>query len=184
MTPSDKTPSESSDDGPRTEMLQDNSLLTGGCQCGAVRFQAERLGGAAICHCRMCQKAFGGFFGPLVSGYGVVWTRREPAYFQSSNKFRRGFCPQCGTPLSYEALDRIDSDPIELAIGALDHPALAAPTRQVNLTDRLPFFASLPDLPARAADDAAWLETMTDLVSYQHPDHDTSFWPPSEGFPS
>jgi len=173
-----------SDDSPRTEMLQDNSLLTGGCQCGAVRFQAVRLGGAAICHCRMCQKAFGGFFGPLVSGYGVVWTRHEPTYFQSSNKFRRGFCAQCGTPLTYEALDRIDTDPIELAIGALDHPTLAAPTRQVNLTDRLPFFASLPDLPARAADDAAWLETMTDLVSYQHPDHDTSFWPPSEGFPS
>src|SRR5258708_2636238 len=68
----------------RNEMLQDNSLLTGGCQCGAVRFRVERLGGAAICHCRMCQKAFGGFFGPLVSGYGVVWTRNEPDYFQSS----------------------------------------------------------------------------------------------------
>ena len=40
---------------------------TGGCQCGAVRYslRAARLG-SRICHCRMCQKAFGGFFGPLV----------------------------------------------------------------------------------------------------------------------
>jgi len=168
----------------RNEMLQDNSLLTGGCQCGAVRFRAERLGGAAICHCRMCQKAFGGFFGPLVSGYGVVWTREEPNYFQSSSKFRRGFCAKCGTPLTYEALDHDDTDPIELAIGALDHPALATPARQVNLNDRLPFFAHLADLPSRPADDAAWLETIADLVSHQHPDHDTAQWPPQEGFSS
>ncbi len=33
--------------------------LTGGCQCGAVRFRAAHLGRASLCHCRMCQKAFG-----------------------------------------------------------------------------------------------------------------------------
>ena len=66
--------------------------LTGGCQCGAVRFSAKRLGRASICHCRMCQKAFGGFFGPLVTAFDVDWTRGAPAWFQSSNKVRRGFC--------------------------------------------------------------------------------------------
>jgi hypothetical protein len=76
--------------------------ITGGCQCGAVRFRAEALGRASICHCRMCQKAFGGFFGPLVTAKGLVWTKAEPARFQSSNKARRGFCPQCGTPLTFE----------------------------------------------------------------------------------
>jgi hypothetical protein len=35
--------------------------ITGGCQCGAVRYRIEGdLGRASICHCRMCQKAFGG----------------------------------------------------------------------------------------------------------------------------
>ncbi len=167
---------------PRTEMLQDNSRLTGGCQCGAIRFRVERLGGAAICHCRMCQKAFGSFFGPLVSGYGVTWTRGEPSYFLSSDRFRRGFCNKCGTPLTYEALDHADDDAVELAIGALDHPGLAPPTRQVNLSDRLSCFDRLSALPSRSADDAAWLESIAGMVSHQHPDHDTSIWPPGPGF--
>ena len=41
---------------------------SGGCQCGAVRYHfTGALGRASICHCRMCQKAFGSFGAPLVS---------------------------------------------------------------------------------------------------------------------
>ena len=41
---------------------------SGGCQCGKVRFRVEgALGDASICHCRMCQKASGNFYLPLVS---------------------------------------------------------------------------------------------------------------------
>ncbi|MDR3472796.1 MAG: GFA family protein [Devosia sp.] len=148
---------------------------TGGCQCGAVRFRAGRLGAAAICHCRMCQKAFGGFFGPLVSGYDVVWTRGAPSYFQSSNKFRRGFCSACGTPLTYERIERGADQPIELAIGALDDPRVAPPSRQVNHHRRLPYFDGLSALPARSAADEAWIEA-EGIVSHQHPDHDTAAW--------
>ena len=44
-----------------------NSHITGGCQCGAVRYALhEEPTGAHICHCRMCKKAFGSFFVPLV----------------------------------------------------------------------------------------------------------------------
>ena len=40
--------------------------LTGGCQCGAVRYALlEPPSNPHICHCRMCQKAFGSFFAPL-----------------------------------------------------------------------------------------------------------------------
>ena len=104
--------------------------IAGGCQCGAVRFACEALGRASICHCRMCQKAFGGFYGPLVTARGLTWTRGAPGWFNSSNKVRRGFCAACGTPLAYDW-----GGDMEIAIGALDNPELAPPAIQVNPAD-------------------------------------------------
>ena len=75
--------------------------LTGGCQCGAVRFRATGPFKVSLCHCRMCQKAFGNYFAPLVTAKAVEWTRGTPALFRSSNMARRGFCSACGTPLFY-----------------------------------------------------------------------------------
>ena len=45
-------------------------------------------------------RSLGSFFGPLVTGYGVVWTRVEPKEFRSSNAVTRGFCGDYGTPLT------------------------------------------------------------------------------------
>jgi hypothetical protein len=159
-----------------------DQTVTGGCQCGAVRFRAERLGGAAICHCRMCQKAFGSFFGPLVTGYGVTWTRGAPNWFESSDVARRGFCANCGTPLAYDGHEPDAS--LELAIGALDNPELAPPTRQVNPHDRLSFFETLVATPVRGSDVRPHLEQRKGgpVSSHQHPDHDTAVWPPAGGF--
>ena len=153
--------------------------LTGGCQCGAVRFRAERLGRASICHCRMCQKAYGSFFGPLVTAFGVSWTRGTPAWFPSSNKVRRGFCDRCGTPLAYD----FGASAIELSIGAFDDPEVAAPTLQVNPTDKVSFFDTLIALPTRQSGESPKAdEFKRDIISHQHPDRDTDTWPPAGGF--
>ena len=146
---------------------------SGGCQCGAVRYHCGGLGRATICHCRMCQKAFGGFFGPLVTAKGLKWTRGKPDHFASSNKVRRGFCSKCGTQLTYDW----GGEP-EIAIGTLDDPEQAAPVLQVNPADRLSYFGRLHELPVRkAADNAEAAAFMADIVSHQHPDHDTETWP-------
>ncbi len=145
--------------------------LTGGCQCGAVRFRAASLGRASICHCRMCQKAFGSFFGPFVTAHGVVWTRGGPKRFKSSNVVHRGFCADCGTPLTYEY-----EGGTELAIGAFDDPSVASPEIQTNPTDKLTFFDTLHELPMKPASASA--EFNRTVVSYQHPDRDTDHWPP------
>jgi len=156
------------------------TAFTGGCQCGAVRFRAERLGRASVCHCRMCQKAFGAFYAPLVSAFGLTWTRGEPAHFASSNLVRRGFCAACGTPLTYER-----DDVTEIAIGALDDPTRAAPVIEVNPADKLPFVDGIPLLPMQPPEEApAAADFKARVVNHQHPDHDTQAWPPAAGFGS
>src|SRR5690606_10887424 len=110
-----------SDDEVEVMSLDNKPVYTGGCQCGAVRFRIEgALLNASICHCRMCQKAFGNFYAPLatVPEGGLSWTRGEPKRFRSSNHVLRGFCAACGTPLTYEA-----PDGVALASGAFDAPA-------------------------------------------------------------
>ena len=99
-------------------------VLTGGCQCGAVRF-AVYAGPVKIglCHCRMCQKAVGGPFISLadVKHEDFAWTRGKPAAFRSSSIAERDFCAACGTPLSYRA---IGGDMIEITTGSFDRPDL------------------------------------------------------------
>jgi hypothetical protein len=151
----------------------------GGCQCGAVRYRISGpFGRAGICHCRMCQKAFGSFYAPLVStrGANLVWTRGTPKKFQSSSAAARGFCADCGTPLTYEA-----PDGVALAIGAFDNPQAIAPGVQWGVEGKLPYVDRVHELPqqhTQADLDAA--PFLADLVSYQHPDHDTETWPPTD----
>lgn len=159
--------------------LDNRPFYTGGCQCGAVRFRVEgALGRASVCHCRMCQKATGGFYAPLVSirDARLEWTRGAPGRFDSSNLVARGFCAGCGTPLTYEA-----PDGVALMIGAFDHPEEIAPVVQWGVEAKLPYADAVPELPGHATmDDVEAADFLSRLVSYQHPDHDTEAWPPEE----
>jgi len=144
----------------------------GGCQCGAIRFAFEgELGGASICHCRMCQKAFGAFYGPFVTAKNerLAWTRGQLAHFQSSNYVRRGFCANCGTPLTYEAVE----GQTEIAVGAFDDPNSVPITSQLSVHTKVAYVDGLSDLPARQLS-----AFKGELISYQHPDHDTDHWEP------
>lgn len=114
----------------------------------------------------MCQKAFGGFFGPLVTARGIEWTRGAPSYFASSNKVKRGFCAKCGTPLSYDW-----GGDLEISIGSLDTPEAAAPVLQVNPAERLSYFATLHSLPIRE-NSAEAMAFLSGIITHQHPDSD------------
>jgi|EndMetStandDraft_4_1072995.scaffolds.fasta_scaffold175758_2 hypothetical protein len=153
------------------------SVYTGGCQCGAVRFRLEgKPKDASICHCRMCQKAFGAFYAPLVSvgDAKLTWTRGRPKYFQSSNHVKRGFCDNCGTPLSYDAPDGVG-----LAIGAFDEPQRLKPTVQFGVEAKIDYVDHLHELPRHdTMDDIEEAPFLADMVSFQHPDHDTIGWEP------
>jgi hypothetical protein len=147
-------------------------VLTGGCQCGAVRYALYAPPALTdICHCRMCQKAMGNLFMAVASvpREQFAWTVGAPATYRSSRIAERAFCQQCGTPLSFRYVDR---SRISVTTGSLDEPARARPTGQLGVESRVPWFHELADLPATTtADDPP--PGGLDVASRQHPDRDS-----------
>jgi hypothetical protein len=160
------------------------SPVTGGCQCGAVRFSTTELfGNPHLCHCRMCQKAVGNVFAALVSApkEGLTWTRGTPSRFRSSEHVERGFCSACGTPLFY---DPLNSEDIGLCIGALDAPQSLVPISHDSTESRMPWFSeimAIRDAGTSEEIDGPQRVRAIAASNRQHPDHDTEVWPPKLG---
>src|ERR1700744_6318964 len=117
-------------------MTETKPVLTGGCQCGAVRFALKAAPiRVSICHCRMCQKAVGAPFASFadIDPGDFTWTKGRPAAFKSSSIAERDFCRDCGTPLSFR---RIDGPRIEILTGTFDRPDRVVPTRQYGTESR------------------------------------------------
>jgi hypothetical protein len=97
--------------------------LTGGCGCGAVRYEiAEPLVGAGYCHCTRCQRRTGtaasaqarvapGSF-TIVDGFGEVRT------WSPEGGFEKHFCGRCGSGLF--SRDPHDHDVISVRLGSFD----------------------------------------------------------------
>ncbi len=164
--------------------MMDSETWTGGCQCGAVRYAVlDRPTNACICHCRMCQKQFGSFFGAFASVEPDRFriTRGTPGWFQSSDEAERGFCRECGTPLFYRYLS---SDQLAITLGSLDRHSEIRPEAQYGIEGREPWFHELLLLPqTKSGDgdngvgDTPERFEKIQLSNRQHPDHDTAEWP-------
>ena len=147
-------------------------LLTGGCQCGAIRFAVSAAPvKVSICHCRMCQKASGAPFASFadIARKDFSWTRGTPASFRSSSIAMRDFCASCGTPLSFR---RIDGPSIEIMTGTFDRPDRVVPTRQYGTESRLGWVVGIANLPSQTTLQNYGPEKLGGIVSHQHPDHD------------
>jgi len=82
--------------------IDQNSLITGGCQCGAVRYEiSQPAAGTGICHCRMCQRSIGSVIDAWTSfpKDALHFSKGEPKYYESSLIAKRGFCENCGSSL-------------------------------------------------------------------------------------
>ena len=150
------------------------AILTGGCQCGAVRYALAGMPeGAHLCHCRMCQKAVGGPFAAIapVRLADFALTRGAPARFRSSDVAYRDYCAACGTPLAFGYESRAW---IDVTIGSLDTPERVPPTQQYGIESRLSWFdpAILGDLPAHETQVTTGGRRVSP-ANYQHPDEDT-----------
>lgn len=151
-------------------------LLTGGCQCGAVRYALYAAPRAGICHCRMCQKAVGGpFFAWAEAGRtDFAWTRGAPALFRSSSIAQRGFCAACGTPLLFQYDTKPDH--VDVSIGSLDTPDAVRPAVALGTESRVAWcdsglFDTIAQHPSGSVDPPVDLGA---IENYQHPDAPTS----------
>jgi hypothetical protein len=154
-------------------MAIDAASLAGGCQRGAVRYRlmADPTG-ANICHCRMCQKASGG---PFMAFGGVrraefVVTRGTISTFSSSDIAERGFCAQCGTPLTYRGLG---ADRISVTLGSLDGPNEVEPTMQLGVESRVRWLARSLDAPETRTEQWLARKKIAAIENRQHPDHES-----------
>ncbi len=147
--------------------------LTGGCQCGAVRYALTSVPtGGTLCHCRMCQKAGGGAFlaSATVPAADLTWTRGQPGAFQSSSVAARDFCAACGTPLTFRFTS---GERISVGLGTLDEPDIVTPKEQVGAESQLAWWRHVTEIPVQAS-------SPPELVNFQHPDYDTPpDWAPS-----
>jgi hypothetical protein len=138
------------------------TTMTGGCQCGRVRYTAQAADDEAyLCHCRMCQRATGGAFAALkqFSRAAVTW-EREPDRYRSSPIAQRGFCAACGTPLTYEG---DGSDGLDLTVGSFDDPSGLRPVGHFGFESRHAAWLDTRDLPAKRTDElpnivARWMD--------------------------
>ena len=122
------------------------SKMTGGCQCGAVRFEAEVASDDAyLCHCRMCQRASGNVSSAFIKlPKGSVMWLSEPDWYASAPIARRPFCAKCGTPLGFAYHE---DDMMDLHVAAFDDPARFVPKLHFGVESRLEHWRDTKDLP-------------------------------------
>lgn len=130
-----------------------SGIVSGGCLCGAVRFEAELPSKwCAHCHCSMCRRAHG-------AGY-VTWVGFPSAQFHlrrgddrlvwyaSSPGARRGFCRTCGSTMLFES-ERWAGE-THVALGCLDGPIDRQPQANVFFdahVDWMPIDETLKTVP-------------------------------------
>jgi hypothetical protein len=108
--------------------------LTGGCNCGAVRFEVtEPPVGASYCHCTRCQRRTGTAASPsaaLVPGsFRIVQGEDRLRAWKPEDGFEKWFCGDCGSAMFSRAPD--NPDQIGVRMGVFDHdPGVRPSARQ------------------------------------------------------
>lgn len=131
----------------------------GRCLCDAIQFEA--VGPplwVAHCHCQSCRRNTGAAFATFVglAADRFRYSKGSPQVFASSPGVRRGFCGDCGTPLTYEA-DRFAGE-VHVYISTFDRPEVFAPQLHVFTAEAIPWLHlndGLPRYPGTSRDGEA-----------------------------
>ena len=123
-----------------------SETITGGCLCGALRYEAtSQPDFAGFCFCGDCRKASGGgsvgFMGFPASAVRFSGATRQYTSTALRGEATRNFCPTCGGLVFGGIVGQTDSHTIYA--GSLDDPSAFRPTMAIFNRDR-PAWAPLP----------------------------------------
>lgn len=127
--------------------MPDNHTHTGGCRCGAVRFQAAaEPDHISYCHCADCRRATGAPVSAFV-GFPTesVTITGDGLRSYENGPIARTFCGVCGSPIAY--VDSRIGDHVYFLLGAMDAPRNYKPTLHAHVRSQLPFLHMPDGLP-------------------------------------
>jgi hypothetical protein len=133
--------------------------LSGGCACGAVRYEGEADPVAMFnCHCRDCQRASGSAYAAVILvPKAAIRINGEPRYHRltadSGSGIERGFCPNCGSQVLL--LAEHNPDVLILQAGCLDDPSVHRPARDIFTASAQPWDHMDPSIPKFATTSSA-----------------------------
>ncbi len=141
-------------------MVEETTPITGGCLCGAVRYEAtEPMSKGVVCHCRVCQRTTGSAFEAIVRFPRTAFrfTKGEPKRYRSSSIMEKCFCPDCGSTLTDRYLvwrGAVAPDKVLVHIGTLDKPEAVSIASHYGVESQLPWVHFDDGLPrARCVED-------------------------------
>jgi len=127
--------------------------VEGRCLCGSVVFRYDATPNWTLhCHCESCRRATSS---PMTTWVSVprgafVVVKGAPRYYRSSPGVKRGFCGNCGSPLTYE--NESIPDEVHLYAASLSDQGSVVPTGHVHVSAQLSWFEVLDELPRYAND--------------------------------
>jgi hypothetical protein len=132
--------------------MSDQSVLRGGCNCGAVRYEIASTPLAVIaCHCTSCRRQSGAAFSvnlvvraDTMSVEGDLASWLDPDT-ESGAPIQRQFCATCGSPI--RSVPTAAPKMIALKAGTLDAPEAFAPMMHIWTRSSLPWTAIPDGLP-------------------------------------
>lgn len=133
--------------------------ITGGCHCGAIRYEAEiDPATAGICHCTDCQVLSGTAYrltvralpGTLrfVAGAPRIYVKTA----ESGRQREQAFCERCGSPIYASSAGPDPKKIFSLRAGTIDQRAELRPLRQIWARSALPWVQDLHALPQHEKD--------------------------------
>ena len=105
--------------------------LTGGCNCGAVRYEvAEPLLGASYCHCKRCQRRSGAAASPQAhpapGTFRIVTGEEKLRMWKPPDGGEKWFCGECGSAIFGNNADHPES--VGIRLGTFDDDPGVRPT--------------------------------------------------------